>query len=360
MSVPADCVGACTTLVPGTHPPGADLATPRFHLHTPSVRLLGCLAVVLLAAPSHASPRRSAASDADFWRDLVEPHAPQVRAIVERARGVMSSVDGVLYGEIDPSRRARAYRDVYGMLAYAHKLAPENLEVLALLGDAADEAGKTRQAIEALEQSLRLTGEARASSQVTGRLGFIYLRLGRLDQAVRYLELAQGSAPATRTLIHLATALAARGQMAAAIDVLANQLQSALQYQTPESTMLAFALAVLYDRDDQRHAAFEILDKLMTTLQFQNYPPTLDNALSQMRFAPAEDRYYYQALFYESLGDYTEARAEWATYAAAGDLPWRARALEHIAAIDHERHASPGPKIPAQLQIAPHIRRRSP
>jgi tetratricopeptide (TPR) repeat protein len=241
------------------------------------------------------------------------------------------------------------------MLAYAHKLSPDNLEVLALLGDAADEAGKTRQAIDALTASIRLTGEAKASAQVTGRLGFIYLRLGKLDQAVRYLELAQTAVPSSRTLIHLATALAARGHMADAIDVLANNVQLALQYPTAESTLLAFALAVQYDRDDQRHAAFEILDKLMTVLQGNGYGPMIDNSLAQMRFAPAEDRYYYHALFYESLGNYTEARAEWATYAAAGDLPWRARALEHIAAIDRERRAPPA-KTPAPAQ--PQVNRR--
>jgi hypothetical protein len=57
-----------------------------------------------------------------------------------------------------------------------------------------------------------------------------------------------------------------------------------------------------------------------------------------MRFAPAEDQHYYQALLYEVMGNYTEARAEWALYAAA-DMPYRARALEHIAAIDSLRRA---------------------
>jgi tetratricopeptide (TPR) repeat protein len=324
-----------------------------------SVRWLGLLAVVLLAPAANAAPRKAATNDGDFWRDMVDPHSQQVKAIVDRARGIMTSVDGAIYGEIEAGRHARAYRDAYGMLAYAHKLSPENLEVLALLGDAADEAGKTHQAIDALTASIRLTGEAKASAQVTGRLGFIYLRLGKLDQAVRYLELAQTAVPSSRTLVHLATALAARGQMADALDVLSNNVQLALQYPTTDSTLLAFALAVQYDRDDQHHAAFEILDKLMTVLQGNGYGPMIENALAQMRFAPAEDRYYYHALFYESLGNYTEARAEWATYAAAGDLPWRGRALEHIAAIDRERR-SPAVKPPPQAQ-PPVIRRpRSP
>jgi hypothetical protein len=58
-----------------------------------------------------------------------------------------------------------------------------------------------------------------------------------------------------------------------------------------------------------------------------------------MRLAPAEDQHYYLGLLYESVGSYPEARAEWALYAEVPDLPYRARALDHIAAIDAQRRA---------------------
>jgi hypothetical protein len=44
---------------------------------------------------------------------------------------------------------------------------------------------------------------------------------------------------------------------------------------------------------------------------------------------------------YEAVGSYPEARAEWALYAAVPDLPYRGRALDHIAAIDAQRRAPP-------------------
>jgi hypothetical protein len=91
----------------------------------------------------------------------------------------------------------------------------------------------------------------------------------------------------------------------------------------------------------------------------QQLGPQVQNALALMRFAPAEDRHYYQALLYEVTEQYVEARAEWALYAAAGDTPWRGRALDHIAAIDAERRA-PGSRPAPGPSPFPPIRRPRP
>ena len=112
------------------------------------------------------------------------------------------------------------------------------------------------------------------------------------------------------------------------------------------SVLVMFGLATIYDRDDQRNAAFEVLDKLQAGLPREEYAPRVQRVLATMRFAPAEDQQYYRALLFESVGDYTEARAEWALYAATSDAPWRARALQHVAAIDAQRRAAPGSKQP--------------
>ena len=139
----------------------------------------------------------------------------------------------------------------------------------------------------------------------------------------------------------MATALAARGEMASAIDVLANALPAtASSYFTDPVTMVSFALAVHYDRDEQRGAAFEILDRMQAALQ-QELGPFVQRALADLRFAPPEDEYYYHALLYEALGAFAEARAEWLLYAAVPDAPWRLRALDHVRALDALR-ASPG------------------
>jgi tetratricopeptide (TPR) repeat protein len=298
------------------------------------------------ATPSAPPAPREDASATDFWRELIEPHSATVTAIVAKARSALDKLDGP-DAERAVDRRVRALGDAYGMLRYARKLAPENPEVLGLLGTTADELGKTRQALEALEACVRIEGPERAGGSVTGRLGMIYLRMGRLDDAIRWLRYAQGpiagaaAADNAAAAVHLATALAARGQMPDALDVLSNAMPAQTNYFTDPVALVSFALAVHYDRDEQRGAAFDVLDRMQATLQ-QELGSHTQRALSAMRFAPPEDQYYYQALLYETLGDYTEARAEWALYAAIDDAPWRRRALEHVKAIDAQRSARPG------------------
>jgi tetratricopeptide (TPR) repeat protein len=320
------------------------------------VRWPWIVALSLAAAPAAAGPT-PAPEDGDFWRDMLEPHGAAVAAVVARAkraitRSAVPAPDGD--GAID--RHQRHLGDAYGMLRYARTLAPENPEVLRLLGTTADELGKTRQALEALEACVRLQGPEHAGAEVTGRLGMIYLRLGKLDDAVRWLRYAQGPAAAgdhAVPVVHLATALAARGQMADAIDVLVNALPAQINYFTDPITLVSFALAVHYDRNDQPGAAFEVLDRMQATLQ-QEMAPFALRALASLRFAPAEDQYYYQAMLYEALGDDIEARAEWALYAAVPDAPWRGRALDHIKAIDAlRRTARPARPAPASAPTIP-------
>ncbi len=78
-----------------------------------------------------------------------------------------------LYSDYDPTglERTRFYREVYGMLRYARRLAPDNLDVLRLLGQAADEHGKTREAIEAFQTAIDIAGIENAGIEATGRLG---------------------------------------------------------------------------------------------------------------------------------------------------------------------------------------------
>ena len=285
----------------------------------------------------HDDPGASA-----LWRDVIEPHGVEVAALLTRARTAMTKLADS--SDVGPARRMRFAGEAYGLLRHAHKLSPDNPEVLNLLGHAADELGKTREAIEALEACVRLQGPERAGSDVTGRLGTIYLRLGKLDDAVRWLRHAVGPISVgnnASVAVHLATALAARGEMSNAIDVLTNALPGqTTSYFTDAVTLVSFALAVHYDRDEQRGAAFEVLDRMQAALQ-QELGPFVQRSFVELRFAPAEDEYYYQALLYEALGAYAEARVEWTLYAAVPDAPWRQRALEHVRALDALR-AAPG------------------
>jgi len=306
-----------------------------------------------MAGRAEAKPRRSHAppedaSQGDFWRDILEPHREVVTAIVAKARTAIEKLSAAADGDEAVEQRVRRVSDAYGMLRYARKLSPDNTEVLSLLGAAADELGKTHQALEVLEACVRQNGPDRTDPEVTGRLGMIYLRLGKLDDAIRWLRYAQGPIAASdhaAAAVYLATALAAHGEMANAIDLLVNALPAPTSYAPDPVTLVSFALAVHYDRDDQRGAAFDVLDKMQATLQ-QELGPMTQRALAGMRFAPPEDQYYYRALLYEALDAYAEARAEWALYASVTDAPWRRRALEHIQAIDQliaaQRSAHPG------------------
>jgi len=302
------------------------------------VRRAAIVALLLAAASAEAKPDVDDASD--FWRDVLEPHGQTVAAILGNAKRALAKAAD---DDESPTQRQRALASAYGMLRHARALAPEQPEVLALLGYAADELGKAPDALEALEACARIQGPERAGARVTGRLGMIYLRLGRLDDAVRWLRYAQGPitiAEHATAAVYLATALAARGEMASAIDVLGIAVPARTSYYTDPVTLVSFALAVHYDRDEQPGAAFDTLDRMQATLQ-QELGNFAQRSFGLLRFAPPEDRDYYQALLYEALGATTEARAEWALYAQVPDAPWRGRALQHIRLIDAQQRAAP-------------------
>ncbi|MBA3455119.1 MAG: tetratricopeptide repeat protein [Deltaproteobacteria bacterium] len=303
--------------------------------------------VILLAAgsseakPAPESPRAPPVTDGDFWRDVVEPHAEEIRKIVNGARNGIRIADDALQSDSEWAvvQRMRYFEDAYGMLRYARKLAPDNVEVLVMLGRAADEIGKTREAINALETAIQIAGPDKTSLEAVGRLGSIYLRLGDRDAAIRWLRLAQGplKADSAQALVHLANALAARGEVTAAVDTLVNALPAHnMSFYSQELTLAAFTLALIYDRDEQRSAAFEVLDRMKSALQ-HSFGTQVQNMIATLRFSPAEDQHYYQGLLYEAMDQYVEARASFALYAASGDTPWRDRALDHVRAIDAHR-----------------------
>ena len=289
---------------------------------------------------------------------MIEPNADEVAAIVIKARELIARPDHALNGDTDwaVDARAKFFRDAKNMLAHARKLSPQNTEVLALLARASDELGDTKAALEALEACVRVTGLDKIPLDVAGRLGAIQLRLGETDAALKWLRLAQAplSPTSTPAIVNLANALAEKGDTAKAIDTLVNAIPSAmLGNYSNEVALASFALAVVYDRDEQRAAAFAVLDQMQSGLG-QQYGIYVQNELAKLRFPRAEDLHYYRGLLYESVGQYIEARAEWAHYAAAGDTPWRPRALAHIAAIDAQRRARPGPP-PTPQPVTPAV-----
>lgn len=281
------------------------------------------LALLLAAGPAAATP---VAPATDIWTEMLDPHGAEVERLIARAQDLL-----------DGNEHARRPAAAYRVLQRAHALAPEDVQVLELLGTTADELGRVPEALEALAACARLAGD-RVQPEVTAQLGAIYLRLGRLDDAVRWLERAQGPTYHNRhaeahgaAAIDLAAALVARGDMASAIDRVSHALPGAQRDQPEQTALVAFALAVLYDRDEQPAAAFAVLDRLSSAHVLD---VELRRRMARHRFVPAEDQLYFEALYHEALGARTEARADWALYAAIPDAAWRARALEHIRLID--------------------------
>ncbi len=178
-------------------------------------------------------------------------------------------------------------------------------------GRGREKLGNTHQAIEALEAVLALDKDA-PDPDATARLGTIYLRMHDLDQAVRYLRLAEQSRSTlqnAQATISLATALAMRGQTDDAIDALLAWNQSMNLYQGYEQPQLAvgFALVVFYDRDDQRGAAFEILDKMQSAMQ-NGFGQQIQSALLTLRFEPPEDEAYFNRAAALRVSSATTAR----------------------------------------------------
>jgi tetratricopeptide (TPR) repeat protein len=336
------------------------LATPHCHRHTSVVRAAATIVALLLSAHGAAAEvmdiPAAPAADPDrgnFWRDMLWPHKDEVDSILLKVQQAITNADMGLYADYDPSglERLRFYREMFGPIRHARKLAPDNVDVLRNYAIVADELGKTREAMDALHAAIDLVGTEKAGGEITGRLGMIYLRLGKVDDAIRYLRTAQGPIYGGRTttahvIVHLAHALASQGQMSEAIDVLSNALPANIQYYANEIALASLALAVHYDRDEQRGAAFDILDRMQSGLQGQL--GTLGfAALATMRFTPAADRHYYYGLLYEAVGNITEARTEFALYASSGESPYRRRALEHVTALDVLRRSPPPLATPA-------------
>ena len=288
---------------------------------------------ILIAAPI------ARADDRDTWADLLDPHGEEIKQILDKARQAqMQAANFVNYDGGDPTGeiRTKLLDDAYGMLRYARKLSPHNVDVLFLLGKVADDGGRATAAIEALEAYVK--DSPAPAPEAHQRLGRLYLRTRKLEPAIRHLRIALAAGASAPSTIYLATALAANGRGDDSIQLLADALDDQHgQYWNVDATTLGLALAVAYDRDEQLSSAFQTLDHMQSALT-SSYAAQLQQSIASIQFVPAIDQRYWQALFYESVGYYAEARAEWLNYAAGGaDARWKDRALAHVVALDKLR-----------------------
>jgi tetratricopeptide (TPR) repeat protein len=308
------------------------------------------LAGVVGAAVAHAEVVGLEGSyvvpEPEFWEKAIEPHAADVRTVLEKANLIIQQIP--YFNDSDPSgqTRQRAVEDGIGMLRYARRLAPLNTDVLLNLGVLADEGGQAELSLAAFASFVEQTeDQSKVPSEVYMRLGRIHARLRDHNQAIRQLRKALAASTSTGSYssfqysqgharVALSSALAAVGRLADAIDTLKTYLATTQYYGDEASIQVGFALAVAYDRDEQRSNAFDMLDLLINASQ-GSYGMMAYNALAHLSFTPSIDRHYFSALLYESLGYLPEARTEWSAYARGGEEAWfRDRALDHVAAID--------------------------
>lgn len=306
-----------------------------------SARILAIVAAAAIGSRADAKPvaeiqRPPASYEHDFWREVTAPNHVQVDAIVTRARAAFTAFDAAEHADFDPGVAVRqaAEREVLGMLRYARRLQPDNLDVLKMIARAADDTGDPAAAREALLAVVDQAGLEHAGIEVLDRLGELALRAGRTDDAIAYLRHAQGSISAdnARAPEHYATALALAGRGGEAIDALVHALPEPPTFELSDQLGVGFALVVQYDRSEQRADAYALLAQMKVSLGDQ-LAPQLQSVVDAMHFAPAEDELYYRALLYEIAGDRAEARTEWLLYAACDGAAYRARALAHVAEL---------------------------
>ncbi len=305
------------------------------------------LAVTMLLAGGE-----TARADDEFWLDVITPHHKEIDLLVNKAGTAVTAADAAIAaGGVEWAHDE--LRTAFGAMTYARSLAPDDVDVLAAYAAVSDRLGRTDDAVAALQRAITLGDVPRS---ITGQLGTIYLRRGQLDDAIHYLELAQGGTDEddAQYTIALSNALALRGRSREATDILLDSVPLDFAASpTTGGTMLELALAVRYDRIEQRSAAFETIDRISVAMQGQELLQYLDSALGSMRFAPPAEQHYYLGMVYEVSGFGMEARAEFALYAATAGTPYRKRALDHIAALDQASRAAAIAPPPADPVVGP-------
>ena len=314
-----------------------------------------------------------------FWSWLMDPHSAEIRLILRKEAELekkrLRTESPYDYTGTFSAQRAETRRhllaEAEGMLRYALRLEPHQLEVERALAVVLDENQRPG-AQAALERYLGdlVPGQAASSdvADVRNRLAQWYARQRRWEDAARQLRLALGvRVPDRKTRIEATLLLSSiymnTGRLPEAIDLL-RSANPAPSYTWGADYLTPFALAVAYDRDEQITRAHDVLERLASNqealshaLMDQSSPPDRNPLI------PTIETHYFRGLQYEALGFLPEARVEWVAYARTPGAPYRARALQHVADIDRmlkqaEAQGTPSKKPPPPPRHHPPVPRR--
>lgn len=317
------CQRACQT----------DRRTGRQLIRRPARQIAVAVALaVSLGAPADTDAK----PEQNFWERVLITKDREIADALSHAKDLYQSAQRAVQSEDEETLRRRMLREARGMLAFALRLRPEHREVLERMAMVEEASGRVAQAIGYYEQVYARTNKDPMSGDACVRFGLL---LARADQHRRAIEVLQrcmnmhaAGGPLTRALrssglINLSNLYAAEGQLEEAIELLERERVGR------QTGILAFALVVLCDKDQQINRAFELL-------QYQRHMDerfvlTLIRELGAMPMVPAEDRHYFTALLLEARGSLPEAREEWHHYIRSRHgARYAERARQHLEAID--------------------------
>lgn len=240
----------------------------------------------------------------------------------------------------DHPERISQTQQAIQLLYKALQLEPTDVEARVWLGEwlSRPELGNTAlaQAVRELQRARQDDGTGSWDFEIATQLGIVLSHLGRFIEAVaeydRALRLLPGEPDSllfpsrhqqATLLSNSAEALMAMGKIEQAI----RRYHQAEQIDTGDQGALhALGLAIAYDRDGQVQKSREALSRSLAA-----DPGLRIYQGDEVFFVPDGDRYYYDGLIAESLGNRDEALRAFRQF--VGELPksrYVARAREHI------------------------------
>lgn len=274
-----------------------------------------------------------------LWERIAAPNEREIRVILRHARGLYERASLDVGHPEDDRTRDRLLADARGMLRHGHKLAPGNMDVVALLARVDAAAGNTGEALAGYRTYMEKQPARQISAELCVEYGALQARLGQTEGGLATLERCielpgsrrarDGGQQRSRALVLLSMLHPMLHRSDRAITVLH-------RHAGPTGDMLVhFALAVAYDKDEQITRAYDVLQRELDGMKDEMIFFGLTERVLAQVFAPAAERHYFMALLYETRGLLPEARAEWLAYVRSGDAArYRKRASKHIAAID--------------------------
>lgn len=321
---------------------------------------LAALVIALASVPAAAdmmpAPPPPPPDPADFWARVLHPHAREVGETLQQLEIALRQLDDP-YGATDRSR-VELVRSGVRLARYARTLDPGEPDVVYFAGAFADAAGRALEAERLLAQYLKSAPAGARRADALVRIGRIALRQGRAPAAVDLLRQAAAQVSDRFTMVRariaLAHALEATGDVGAAVATLRELNEQVPLDGDPASVAGHVALAVIYDRDQQITAAFDVLLRLRTAMDSE-YVRLADDALRAFPPPFAIDAHYYRALVYETWPYLTvEANRAWRAYEASGGPPdLVARAAAHREALERTLEAERRPARPARPRRHP-------